>query len=133
MVLVDEHNQVQQAARPRIDAVAHSKETSDDRPMPRQATIMAGIPAHNMALYHRIRFSVGDPAVLIELAGAGDSRRPTLILRDIEMERARAHARVDRWPVPPSSRRPGACPGDRETATAQAAAEFLRRSRMSRE
>ena len=41
----------------------------------RHATIMAGIPAHNMALYHRIRFVVGDPAVLIEVVERTGGRR----------------------------------------------------------
>ncbi len=92
----------------------------------RQATIMAGIPAHNMAIYHRIRFLVGDPAVLIELPERGKSTS-VLILRDIEMERAKAHARVDRVACPAHFAPAGGLSGDRETATAQAAAEFLRR------
>jgi len=33
------------------------------------AILRAGIPAINSSLYHRIRFSVGDPAALIELPG----------------------------------------------------------------
>lgn len=91
------------------------------------ATIMAGIPAHNMAFFHRIRFSVGDPAVLVELAGDGVVES-TLILRDIEMERARRGARVDRVGCPADFAPPGGLSGDRETATAQAAAELLRRA-----
>ncbi len=57
-----------------------------------QATMMAGIPAHNMAFYRRIRFLVGDPAVLIEVPGDGGSHA-TLILpryRDGSSEEARA-------------------------------------------
>lgn len=97
----------------------------------RQATIMAGIPAHNMALYHRIRFAVGDPAVLIELVEQGRSTA-TLILRDIEMERARAHARADQVACPGQFAPAGGLSGDRETATAQSAAEFLRRQQITR-
>jgi Xaa-Pro aminopeptidase len=97
----------------------------------RQTTIMAGIPARNMALYHRIRFVVGDPAVLIELVEHG---RPTatLILRDIEMERARAHARADQVACPAEFAPAGGLSGDRETATAESAAEFLRRRNITR-
>lgn len=96
--------------------------------MPQQhTTIMAGIPALNMALYHRIRFLVGDPAALIELP-AGDGVEATLILRDIEMDRARAHARADRIACPADFAPAGGLSGDRETATAQAAAECLERA-----
>lgn len=90
----------------------------------RQATMIAGIPAHNMALYHRIRFLVGDPAAWIELV-EGDRRESTLILRDIEMGRARLHARADHIACPAQYAPPQGLSGDRETATAQAAAQFL--------
>ncbi len=94
---------------------------------PRRATVMAGIPAHNMALYHRIRFLVGDPAVLIEIPEDG-ACTSTLILRDIEMDRARQHARADRIACPADFAPDTGLSGDRETATAQAAAEYLRRA-----
>lgn len=96
----------------------------------RYATLMAGIPAHNMALYHRIRFVVGDPAVLIELPEQGKFTS-VLILRDIEMERAKAHARVDRVVCPAQFAPASGLSGDRETATAQSAAEFLRRQNVT--
>jgi len=95
---------------------------SQERPL-----LMAGIPARNMTLYHRIRFLVGDPAALIELPTSGGTDS-VLILRDIEMERARAHAQVDRVACPADFAPEGGLSGDRETATAQAAAEFLRRA-----
>ncbi|MHB8973027.1 MAG: M24 family metallopeptidase [Pirellulaceae bacterium] len=97
----------------------------------RHATLMAGIPAHNMALYHRVRFVVGDPAVFIELSENGKSSS-VLILRDIEMERAKAHARVDRVACPAHFAPASGLSGDRETATAQSAAEFLRRQEVTR-
>ncbi|MBT6378815.1 MAG: hypothetical protein HOJ89_01225, partial [Opitutales bacterium] len=54
------------------------------------AVVMAGSPSINAALYRRLRFSVVDSVVLIELdAGV----RSVLILRDIEMERAARNAR----------------------------------------
>ncbi len=95
------------------------------------ATIMAGIPAHNMTLYRRIRFSVGDPTALVETVEGG-RRQTTLILRDIEMDRARAHARADRIACPADFAPESGLSGDRETATAQAAAELLRRAGVKR-
>ncbi len=86
-----------------------------------QATIMAGIPATNAALFHRIRFSVGDPVALINING-----NSTLILRDIEMHRAKQKARADHVACPADFEPAGGLSGDRETATAQAAAEFLK-------
>ncbi len=74
-----------------------------------RATIMAGIPAHNMALYHRIRFLVGDPAVLIELPD-GPSTTATLILRDIEMDRAAPGHAPTRCPARPITRPKADCP-----------------------
>ena len=55
-----------------------------------------------------------------------------LILRDIEGDRARRHARVDRVACPKDFTPEGGLSGDRETATAQAAAEFLRREGVTR-
>lgn len=92
-----------------------------------RATIMAGIPAQNMVLYHRIRFAVGDPAVLLELPQE-NGMESVLILRDIEMGRAWAYARADRIACPADFAPERGLSGDRETATAQAAAECLRRA-----
>ena len=97
-------------------------------PPPGTAVLLAGIPAANNAFYWRIRFSVGDPAALVELP-TGES---ILILRDIEMGRARAGARAGRVACPADYAPPGGLSGDRETATAQAAAECLRRAGVSR-
>jgi Xaa-Pro aminopeptidase len=75
-------------------------------------------------LYRRVRFQVGDPAALVEIPG----QPTTLILRDIEMERARAHARADRIACPRDFAPVGGLSGDRETATAQSVGECLRRA-----
>ncbi len=93
------------------------------------ARVMAGIPALNTSLYRRIRFLVGDPAALIEFAsnGPGDAGSSVLILRDIEMQRARRQARADRIHCPGDFAPAEGLSGDRETATAQALAECLRR------
>jgi Xaa-Pro aminopeptidase len=92
---------------------------------------MAGIPLTNAALYHRLRFSVGDPAVYLELPGQPQGQS-LLILRDIEMQRARQHARADRVACPADFAPASGLSGDRETATAQAAAECLRRAGVAR-
>ncbi|MBL8763747.1 MAG: aminopeptidase P family protein [Phycisphaerae bacterium] len=89
--------------------------------------VRAGVPLHNMSLYHRIRFAVGDPTAIIERIADGVSES-ILIIRDIEMERARRAARADRiTSVADWAPRDGLS-GDRETATAQAVAECVRRT-----
>lgn len=92
------------------------------------AIVMAGIPATNRALYHRIRFQVGDPTALIAFSQADGSLRRVLILRDIEMQRARQHAAVDDVHCPADFAPETGLSGDRETATAQAVAECVRRA-----
>ena len=90
------------------------------------AKICAGVPAMNNTLLWRIRFMVGDPVVLLELPNSGGVRS-VLLLRDIEMQRARQSARVDQVGCPADYTPDDGLSGDRETATAQAAAECLRR------
>lgn len=97
-----------------------------------EAIVMAGVPASNMLLFHRIRFRVGDPVALMEWGDGAPTRRRTLILRDIEMDRARTHARADRLACPRDFEPAGGLSGDRETATAQALAECLRRAGVRR-
>lgn len=97
-------------------------------PDSRSALIMAGIPQTNGALYHRIRFAVGDPAAYIELPDGSRGATRVLILRDIEMGRARQKARADRVACPADYAPREGLSGDRETATAQAAAECLRQA-----
>jgi Xaa-Pro aminopeptidase len=92
-----------------------------------RAIVMAGIPELNAALYRRLRFSVGDPAALLEIPQSDGSMQSTLILRDIEMHRARQHARADQIACPADFSPESGLSGDRETATAQSAAECLRR------
>ena len=93
-----------------------------------RATLLAGIPAGNMNLYRKIRFVVGDPAALIDAPGANGDVTATLIIRDIELARARKHARADSFACPADFAPEGGLSGDRETATAQSVAEFLRRA-----
>jgi Xaa-Pro aminopeptidase len=83
--------------------------------------VYAGIPASNNWLYHQLRFLVGDPTALIELP----SGQRLFILRDIEMHRAKQHARADLIHCPADFTPKGGLSGDRETATAQSLAECL--------
>lgn len=98
----------------------------------RDAIVMAGVPATNLALYHRVRFMVGDPAAYAEIPAPDGTWTRVFIVRDIELDRARRHARADEiYPVThftPS----GGLSGDRETATAQALAECLYRAGVTR-
>jgi len=96
------------------------------------AVMMAGIPTTNLSLYHRIRFLVGDPTALVELPATDGGRETTLLLRDIEMDRARQHAQVDHVACPADFAPATGLSGDRETATAQAAAELVQRSGVLR-
>ena len=90
--------------------------------------MMAGIPTLNASLYRSIRFLVGDPVVYLEVPQADGRYRSTLICRDIEMGRARLHAAADQVACPADYAPAEGLSGDRETATAQSAAEMLRRS-----
>jgi Xaa-Pro aminopeptidase len=93
------------------------------------ASLIAGIPYENRTLYHQIRFGVGDPAALIVLPPKdGAPGRRQLLIRDIEMARAKQYARADAVNCPADFTPAGGLSGDRETATAQATAEFLRRN-----
>ena len=94
------------------------------------ATLMAGIPQTNAALYRAIRFDVGDPVSLVTLKN-GSSEKSLLILRDIEMHRAEKNARADAFHCPADFEPAGGLSGDRETATAQATAECLKRNNVT--
>lgn len=87
-----------------------------------QATLIGGIPAENPNLYRKVKMTAGDPAAWIGLQD-GES---TLIIRDIEVERARRVAEADKTCPPAAFSPPGGLSTDRATATAQAAAECLR-------
>ncbi len=98
-----------------------------------EATLYAGISDINAAFYRRIRFGVGDPAAIIDvLDGDAKPGESLLIIRDIEMERARKHARADTVACPKDFTPSGGLSGDRETATAQATAEALKRLGVTR-
>lgn len=94
--------------------------------------IMAGTPVANAAVYHRVRFAVLDAVVYLEVPAGDGSVRRVLILRDIELERARRQARVDVVYCPSDLVPKEELSGDREIANAQAAAECFRRHGVRR-
>jgi len=100
--------------------------SNDEELEKRTAVVFAGVPKVNKALYHQVRFSVGDPAALIRLANES-----VFIVRDIEMDRARRHAKADRVACPADFAPTEGLSGDRETATAQAVAECLVQARVA--
>ena len=92
------------------------------------AFLIGGAPSENTALFHRIRFSAGDPAAWIRKPDGSS----LLLIRDIEADRARRDAQVDEVSVPADFTPEGGLSGDRATATAQATAECLRRLGMTK-
>lgn len=102
--------------------------TNLKNPHQRRATILAGIADTNNTLYWRTGFSAGDPMAIVELPDGQGGTQSILILRDIEMGRARKAARVDRVACPADFQPEDGLSGDRETATAQAVAECLSRT-----
>jgi hypothetical protein len=77
------------------------------------AVVRGGASATNKWLYHRVRFAVGDPAAMIDLPKRNGRAESIFIVRDIEMERARRHARTRgprAWRRRRSSRRRGVSP-----------------------
>lgn len=87
---------------------------------------MGGSPVYNLALYRRVRFLCVDPVVVIELPG-GAMSGSTIIVRDVELTRAKKAGRADRYFVPAELAPASGLSGDRAIATAQAGIEFLRR------
>lgn len=88
------------------------------------ASVMAGNPSTNKSLYRLIRFMVHDAMIAIDLP---DGTR-TLILREIEMDRAKKNARADRVYGYSDFTPASGLSGDRETAAAQSTTECLRRN-----
>jgi Xaa-Pro aminopeptidase len=69
---------------------------------------------------------------LLTLPKSDGGTERLLIIRDIEMGRAKQHARVDRVHCPADFEPAGGLSGDRETATAQSVAECLRARGVTR-
>jgi Xaa-Pro aminopeptidase len=83
--------------------------------------IMAGPPCSNFSIYHRIRHSIGDTIVYIDLGGG----KTYAIMRAIEMHRARKAEVAKHIHCPNDFTPEGGLSGDRDTSNAQAAAELL--------
>ena len=96
------------------------------------AFVLGGVPATNMNVRHRIQFSVGDAVFYISLPQTDGSSRSILLVRDIEMGLARKHARADEIGCAADYEPQGGLSGDRDTALAQAGAEYLRRNGIDR-
>ncbi len=90
------------------------------------AIVMGGVPLTNLSLYHKVQFGVGDPVGYIEF-DASETKERVLILREIELGRARKHASVDQCFGYSDFTPAGGLSGDRTIATAQSIAECLRR------
>ncbi|MCA9136687.1 MAG: aminopeptidase P family protein [Planctomycetales bacterium] len=88
--------------------------------------VFAGIPNKNPSLFRRIRVALGDPAAWIELPEGGIA-----IVRDIEMERVRHRSKAEKVYCPADYEPDEKLDADRETATAQAVAEFCRRQQIT--
>ncbi len=89
-------------------------------PMPK---LIAGIADSNASLFRRLGVALGDPAAWI------DTDNLTLaIVRDLEMDRVRKHGNVAAVYCPADLSPPTGLDADRETATAQAVAEWFRQS-----
>ena len=96
------------------------------------AFVLGGVPAANMNVRHRIQFSVGDAVFYISLPQESGGRRSILLVRDIEMDRARKLAHADEIGCAADYEPEGGLSGDRDTALAQAGAECLRRNGIDR-
>ncbi|MCC6909563.1 MAG: aminopeptidase P family protein [Phycisphaerales bacterium] len=85
--------------------------------------ILAGYPDRFPGVYHRIRFLCGDMTVFLDLGGGNTH----LIVRNIELPRARQAGRARHIWCPEDLAPAGGLASDRDTSFAQAAAELLSR------
>ena len=97
-----------------------------------EAIVMGGISATNMTLFHQTRFRVGDPLAFADISAANGARKRTLIVRDIELDRAKQHARADVFAIPSEFAPAAGLSSERDISTAQALAECLRRAGVKR-
>jgi Xaa-Pro aminopeptidase len=87
--------------------------------------MLAGFADKNASLFKRLGVPLGDPAAWIEL----DSRRIALV-RDLEMDRVQQRGHADDVTCPAEHPPPTGLSPDRETATAEAAAQLLRAAKV---
>lgn len=89
-----------------------------------RTTVLAGLVSNNASLFHRIGLLVSDSSVIIDFADG----KSLLLIRDIEMGRARQAGTADRVCCAADFEPEGGLSGDRDTALAQATAECLRQA-----
>ncbi|HCK41235.1 MAG TPA: X-Pro aminopeptidase [Planctomycetaceae bacterium] len=89
--------------------------------------ILAGAPAENATLFLKVGLALGDPTAWLSVDG-----KSTVILRDIEKDRARTIGLADHYACPTDFEPSTGLDADRTTATAQSVAEFLRRAGVRR-
>lgn len=95
-------------------------------PAPSHPVLFAGIAGKNPSLFRRIRVPLGDPSAWIR------STDETLaIVRDLEMDRVRQYSQSDRVACPADYAPAEGLDADRETATAQAVAEYCRQKQWT--
>ena len=92
---------------------------------PAIARILAGYADKNASLFKRFGVPLGDPGAWIEL----DLKRVALV-RDLEMDRVRQKGHADDVTCPAEHPPPAGLSADRETATAEAAAQLLRSAKV---
>ncbi|MGI9429326.1 MAG: M24 family metallopeptidase [Bythopirellula sp.] len=90
------------------------------------AIVVAGVPANNATLFLKIGLAAGDPAAWVSVDG-----RSTVIIRDIEQDRASEMGTSDSYASPADFSPDGGLDADRTIATAQAVAELLHRQGVS--
>ncbi|USN98542.1 MAG: aminopeptidase P family protein [Phycisphaeraceae bacterium] len=88
------------------------------------AKLLSGVPAINKAVFHQIRFDAHDPASIIVMP---DGKR-VLILRDVELMRAKTQAKADEVHCYEDFEPAEGLSGDREIRAAQATAVCLKRA-----
>ena len=92
------------------------------------AILLAGVPALNKAVFHRVRFAPHDPVSWIKLP----TGRTVMIVRDVELPRARASERADDVDAYEDFTPDEGLSGDRAIRAAQATAECLVRNGVKR-
>ncbi|TWT89437.1 M24 family metallopeptidase [Stieleria varia] len=85
--------------------------------------VFAGIAARNPTLFRRTQVALGDPAAWIELDG-----RQIALVRDLEMDRVRQRSAATLVTCPADNAPDSGLDADRETATAQALTQWLKKN-----
>ncbi len=92
------------------------------------ATVIAGVPNVNKAVFHRVRYWAGDPMCWVRF----EDGRTIVILRDVELAGARASIGVDAVHTYEDFAPEAGLSNDRAVRAAQALAECLRREGVTR-